>query len=153
DGGLPPSSSHSGGHMKAIRVHSIGGPEVLKYEEAPTPVPGKGEALVKIAACGVNYIDVYFRTGVAKESQFPYIPGREAAGTVEAVGEGVSEVRVGARVAYAITPGSYAEYSVIPAARLVNLPDGVDFKLGAAIMLQGMTAHYLTHSTFPLHRG
>ncbi len=139
--------------MKAIRVHGYGGPEVLKYEDAPAPLAGKGEALVKIAAAGLNYIDVYFRTGASKAPQMPFIPGHEGAGTVTAIGEGVTEVKVGDRVAYAMTPGSYAEYAAVPAWRLVKLPDDVDFKIGAAIMLQGMTAHYLTHSTFPLRSG
>lgn len=139
--------------MRAIRIHTVGGPEVLKYEEVPVPVPGKGEALVKVAACGVNYIDVYFRSGLSKESRMPFTPGREASGTVEKVGEGVTEVGTGDRVAWAIAPGSYAEYTVVPAARLVKLPDRVDFKLGAATLLQGLTAHYLTHSTFPLRPG
>ena len=139
--------------MKAIRVHNYGGPEVLKYEDVPEPVPGKGEAVVKIAASGVNFIDIYFRTGLSKAAQLPFIPGQEGAGTVSSAGEGVSEVKVGDRVAYAMTPGSYAEYAVVPAWRLVKLPDEVDFKVGAAIMLQGMTAHYLAHSTFPLKSG
>ena len=139
--------------MKAIRIHSYGGPEALKYEDAPVPAPGKGEALVKIAAAGVNFIDIYFRTGVFKSTQFPFTPGHEAAGTVSAAGEGVTEVKVGDRVAYAMAIGAYAEFAVVPAWRLVALPSNVDYKVGAAIMLQGMTAHYLTHSTFPLKPG
>lgn len=138
--------------MKAIRVHSYGGPEVLRYEDVPVPNPGKGEAVVKIAAIGMNYIDIYFRTGVSK-AELPFTLGHEGAGTVTAIGEGVSEVKVGDRVAYAMHQGSYAEFAAVPAWRLVKLPDGIDFKLGAAIMLQGMTAHYLTHSTFPLTTG
>ena len=139
--------------MKAIRIHSYGGPEALKYEDAPVPAPGKGEALVKIAAAGVNFIDIYFRTGVFKSTQFPFTPGHEGAGAVSAVGEGVTEVKVGDRVAYAMAIGAYAEFAVVPAWRLVALPSNVDYKVGAAIMLQGMTAHYLTHSTFPLKPG
>jgi NADPH2:quinone reductase len=139
--------------MKAIRIHNYGGPEVLKYEDAPEPVAGKGEAVVKIAAAGVNFIDIYYRTGVHKSHQLPFTPGQEGAGTVHSVGEGVSEVKVGDRVAYSMTQGSYAEFAAVPAWKLAKLPDDVDFKLGAAIMLQGMTAHYLTHTTFPLKAG
>jgi NADPH2:quinone reductase len=139
--------------MKAVRVHTYGGPEVLKYEEAPMPVAGKGEAVVKIAAAGLNFVDIYFRTGLYKAPQLPFIPGQEAAGTVSSTGEGVTEVKAGDRVAYAMTQGSYAEFAAVPAWKLVKLPENVDFKLGAAIMLQGMTAHYLTHSTFPLKPG
>lgn len=139
--------------MKAIRIHNYGGPEVMRYEEAPAPVPAKGEAVVKIGAAGLNFIDIYFRTGLSKAAQLPFTPGFEGAGTVTAVGEGVSEVKIGDRVAYAMTQGAYAEYAAVPAWRLVNLPDNVDFKRGAAILLQGMTAHYLTHSTFPLKPG
>src|SRR5262249_20496467 len=132
---------------------TTGGPEVLKYEDAPEPKPVRGEALVKIAAIGLNFIDIYFRTGLYKPSQFPFIPGSEAAGTVTAIGEGVTEVQPGDRVAYAMSLGAYAEYAAVPAWRLVKLPDPIDFKAGAAIMLQGMTAHYLTDSTFPLKTG
>jgi NADPH:quinone reductase len=139
--------------MKAVRVHDYGGPEVLKYEDAPVPTAGKGEVVVKIAAAGVNFIDIYFRTGLSKAPQLPFIPGHEGAGTVSSIGEGVTEVNVGDRVAYAMSQGSYAEYAVVPAWRLVKLPDNIDFKLGAAILLQGMTAQYLTHSTFPLMSG
>jgi NADPH2:quinone reductase len=139
--------------MKAIRIHNYGGTEVLQYEDAPAPSPGKGEALVKIAAAGVNFIDIYFRTGLSKAPQLPFIPGHEGAGTVVAIGEGVNELQVGDRVAYAMSLGSYAEFAVTPAWKLVKLPDSVDFVLGAAIMLQGMTAHYLTHSTFALSAG
>ena len=139
--------------MKAIRVHNYGGPEVMRYEDLPVPAAGKGEAVVKIAAAGLNFIDIYFRSGLSKAAQLPFIPGHEGAGTVSAVGEGVTDVKVGDRVAYAMTQGSYAEYAVVPAWKLVKLPENVDFKLGAAIMLQGMTAHYLTHSTFPIVSG
>lgn len=139
--------------MKAIRIHNYGGPEVMKYEEAPAPAAGKGEAVVKIAAAGVNFIDIYFRSGLYKAAQLPFTPGQEGAGIVNAIGEGVTEVKVGDRVAYAMTQGAYAEYAVVPAWKLVKLPDNVDFKVGAATMLQGMTAHYLTHHTFPLRKG
>ncbi len=106
--------------MKAIRVHNYGGPEVLKYEEMPAPAAGKGEAMVKIAAAGLNFIDIYFRTGLSKAAQLPFTPGHEAAGTVTSVGEGVTEVKPGDRVAYAMTQGAYAEYAVVPAWRLVK---------------------------------
>jgi len=139
--------------MKAVRVHNYGGPEVLKYEDAPVPVAGRGEAVVKIAAAGLNFVDIYFRTGLYKAPQLPFVPGQEAAGGVSSVGEGVTEVKVGDRVAYAMTQGAYAESAAVPAWKLVKLPDSVDLKLGAAIMLQGMTAHYLTHSTFQLRPG
>jgi NADPH:quinone reductase len=139
--------------MKAIRIHEYGDPSVLKYEDVPDPTPGKGEAVVKIAAAGLNFIDIYFRTGLSKAAQLPFTPGHEGAGTVTAIGEGVAEVKVGDRVAYAMTQGSYAEYAVVPAWRLVKLPESIEFNLGAAILLQGMTAHYLTHNTFPLMLG
>ena len=139
--------------MKAIRVHSLGGPEVLTFEEVPDPSPGGGQALVRVEAAGLNYIDVYFRTGLYKSPAMPFIPGQEAAGVVEAVGLGVTEVAVGDRVAYAGVQGAYAERAVVPAARLVRLPDGVSTRQGAAAMLQGMTAHYLAVSTYPLKPG
>lgn len=138
--------------MKAIRVHTHGSPEALQFDEVPDPTPQEGEAVVRIEAAGVNFIDVYFRTGLYK-SQPPFTPGQEAAGTVAAVGAGVTEVAVGDRVAYSGVQGSYAELAVVPAARLVNLPEGVSAKQGAAAMLQGMTAHYLACSTYPLKPG
>ena len=138
--------------MKAIRIHEYGGPEQLRYEEVPTPRPGIGEALVKVEAIGLNYIDVYHRTGLYPGA-LPFTPGLEAAGVAEAVGEGVKEVKVGDRVAYSGVPGSYAEYVAAPERQLVGLPEGVDARTGAAVMLQGMTAHYLTHATFVLKRG
>jgi NADPH2:quinone reductase len=138
--------------VQAIRIHEPGGPEALRLEDVSEPTPGAGEALVKIAAAGVNYIDVYFRTGL-----YPYpLPGTlglEAAGTIVAVGPDVTGVRTGDRVAYTGVPGAYAEMAVVPADRLVKLPDGVSFRDGAAAMLQGMTAHYLAISTYPLHAG
>jgi NADPH2:quinone reductase len=138
--------------MKAIQVKELGGPEKLQLVDLPKPSPGPHQALVKIAASGVNFIDVYFRTGLYK-ADLPFVPGSEAAGTVEAVGAEVTEVAPGDRVAYAMARGSYAEYAVVPAAQLVKIPGGPDFQQAAAGMLQGMTAHYLTHSTFPLKKG
>jgi NADPH2:quinone reductase len=139
--------------MKAIRVHSVGGPEVLKLEDIPVPEPAAGEAVVKVSVIGLNFIDVYYRTGLYKAPKFPFTPGMEAAGTVTAVGPNVSEIKVGDRVAWAMAMGAYAEYAAVVAWKLVKLPDNVDFEQGAAIMLQGMTAHYLSHSTFPLKSG
>ncbi len=138
--------------MKAIRIHKTGGPEVLTCEDAPEPQPGAGEAVVKVEAAGVNFIDIYFRTGLYKAA-LPFTPGMEASGTVTAVGPGVTEVQAGDRVAYAMNPGAYAAYALAPVWKLVKLPAGVDAKQGAAIMLQGMTAHYLAYSTFPLKPG
>ena len=138
--------------MKAIQVQTPGGPEQMHFVDAPLPEIGPKQALVRIAASGVNFIDVYFRSGLYK-SELPVAIGSEGAGTVEAVGEGVTEVTVGDRVAYAMARGSYAEYAVVPAAMLVKIPAHVDFHTAAAAMLQGMTAHYLTHSTFPLKSG
>jgi NADPH:quinone reductase len=138
--------------MKAIQVYEPGGPDQLKVVDVPMPVPGSGEVLVKIAAIGVNYIDVYFRTGLYK-SGLPIAIGMEAAGVVEALGAGASGFLVGERVAYAMCRGSYAEYAAVPAWQLVKLPGPVGFETAAAAMLQGMTAHYLTHSTFQLKAG
>ena len=138
--------------MKAIQVKENGGPEQMRLVDIPVPQAGPGQALVKVAASGVNFIDVYFRTGLYK-ADLPFTPGMEAAGVVEAVGPEVSEVRPGDRVAYAMARGSYAEYAVVPAWQLMKVPDGIDLKSAAAVMLQGMTAHYLTHSTFPLKSG
>jgi NADPH2:quinone reductase len=138
--------------MKIIQVAKHGGPEELKLVDAPVPTPGSGEALIKIAASGVNFIDVYFRTGLYK-ADLPFTPGNEGAGTVEAVASGVTELAPGDRVAWAMHRGSYAEYATVPARQLVKLPAGVDLNTAAAAMLQGMTAHYLTHSTYPLKQG
>jgi NADPH2:quinone reductase len=137
--------------MKAIRVHAAGGPEVLKLDEIPSPTPKTGEALVKVDAAGLNYIDVYFRTGTYK-AELPLTIGMEAGGTVTAVGGNVSEVKVGDKVAYTGVAGAYAEQAVVPSSKLVVLPAGVSTKQGAAAMLQGMTAHYLACSTYPLKR-
>ncbi|MBI3990304.1 MAG: quinone oxidoreductase [candidate division NC10 bacterium] len=138
--------------MKAIRVHEPGGPDVLRSEEVPTPTPGAEEGLVRIEASGLNYIDTYHRAGLYK-MPLPFTPGVEAAGVVTAVGSHVRDIQIGDRVAYTGVPGAYAEYAVVPAARLVKLPEGVDTKTAAAAMLQGMTAHYLTRTTYPLKRG
>jgi NADPH2:quinone reductase len=138
--------------MKAIRVETPGGPEVLQYQDIPDPVPAEGQALVRIEAIGVNFIDVYHRTGLYKVP-LPFTLGQEGAGTVEAVGPGVSGVAVGDRVAYTGIMGSYAEKAAVAADRLVKLPDGLSARDGAAAMLQGMTAHYLACSTYPLKPG
>ncbi len=138
--------------MKAIFVPQPGGPEAMQYLEVPEPSPRPGEALVKIHSIGVNFIDIYFRTGLYK-AELPIALGMEAAGVVEAVGENVTEVAAGDRVAYAMPRGSYAGYHAVPAWQLVKLPAAVGFDQAAAAMLQGMTAHYLTHSTFPLEPG
>ena len=138
--------------MKAIRIHASGGPEVMKLEDVPEPQPKAGEAIVKIDAAGLNFIDVYQRSGLYK-LDMPLTLGLEAGGTVTAVGPGVTEVKVGDRVAYTGVPGAYAQSAAVPAARLVVLPQGVSTKQGAAIMLQGMTAHYLACSTYPLKKG
>src|SRR5438552_11050756 len=138
--------------MRAIRVHQYGGPEAMRLEELPTPTPGPGQALVRIEAAGVNFIDIYQCTGLYKGA-LPLPLGLEAAGAVEAVGPGVTEVKAGDRVAWPNVPGSYATHNLVPADRLVPLPAGVDARTGAAAMLQGMTAHYLSHSTYPLKPG
>ncbi len=138
--------------MKAIRVHSHGAPEVLTYEDVPQPVPGPLEALVKLEAAGVNFIDVYHRTGRYPTS-LPYTIGQEGAGTVVAVGAEARGVRTGDRVAYTGVQGAYAEYAAVPAERLIAIPDGVSTRQGAAAMLQGMTAHYLACTTYPLKAG
>lgn len=138
--------------MKAIRIHEKGGPEVLTYEEVPTPQPGPGEVLIKVAAAGVNFIDIYYRTGIYPVAT-PYIPGEEAAGIVEAVGEGVTEFKPGDRVAHCQKMGSYAEYQAAPVSKVVPVPEGLDLKQAAAVMLQGITAHYLSHSTYPIKPG
>jgi NADPH:quinone reductase len=139
--------------MKAIRIHSLGGPEVLKLEEVPDPQPGEGQAVVRVEAAGVNFVDVYFRTGLYKMPALPFTPGQEAAGTVAAVGPGVTEVAVGDRVAYTGVQGTYAELALAPAARLVKIPGGITTRQAAAAMLQGITAHYLATSTYPLKPG
>ena len=138
--------------MKAIRIEAQGGPEVMKWVELPTPQPGAGQALVRVEAAGVNFIDIYQRSGVYK-MQLPFTPGQEGAGVVEAVGPSVAEVKAGDRVAWAGVVGSYATHQIIPSARLVPVPAKLDAKSAAAAMLQGMTAHYLITDTFPLRPG
>jgi len=140
--------------VNAIRIDHLGGPEVLQLTDLPVPTPAAGEALVRQTAAGVNYIDVYQRTGLYKKD-VPFVPGREGAGVVEAVGPGVTEFARGDRVAYAQTPalGGYAEANVVPVRELVPIPDGVDDRTACAAMLQGMTAHYLATDTFPLRPG
>jgi NADPH2:quinone reductase len=137
--------------MRAIRISQHGGPEVLRLEELPTPTPGPGQLLVRLEAAGVNFIDVYQRTGQYKVP-LPYVMGLEGAGVVEAAGS-AGEFAPGARVAWTGVPGSYATHALVPADRAVPLPQGVDAQAGAAAMLQGITAHYLSHSTYPLQAG
>lgn len=138
--------------MRAIRVHEVGGPEVLRLEELPVPEPGPGEVLVRLLAIGVNFIDTYKRKGLYP-MPLPFTLGEEGAGVVEKVGEGVVGVRPGDRVAFANVQGAYAEYLVVPAERLVPVPEGLDPKLAAAALLQGMTVHYLLKSTYPVAPG
>ena len=138
--------------MKAIRVHAPGGPEALRLEDVPEPRPGPGEAVVRTEATGVNFIEVYQRKGLYP-LQTPFTPGAEGAGTVVAVGEGVATLRVGERVASETLNGAYAELAKTKAERLVRLPDGVEGRVGASVMLQGITAHYLATSTYPIQRG
>jgi NADPH:quinone reductase len=139
--------------IKAIRIHSPGGPEVMKWEDVPRPEPGPGEALIKQEAAGLNYIDVYFRSGLYKAPTMPLVLGQEGAGTVVAVGPGVTTVKPGDRVAYAGALGGYATERAIAADRLVKLPEAIDFKTAAAMMLQGMTAQYLIRRTYPVKSG
>lgn len=138
--------------MKAIRIHEYGGPEVMKFEDIPTPTPGAGEVLVRLAASGVNFIDTYKRAGIYKGA-LPYTAGEEGAGTVEAVGEGVSGFAKGDLVVYANVGGAYAEYQAVPAAKLVRVPSGIDLKAACAAMLQGLTAHYLVKGVYSLKAG
>ncbi|MBA3373020.1 MAG: quinone oxidoreductase [Euzebyaceae bacterium] len=138
--------------MKAIRMHETGDPEVMRLEEVDDPRPAQGGVTVRVAAAGVNFIDLYRRSG-AYAVDLPLTPGSEGAGVVEAVGDGVTDLREGDQVAWAAAPGSYAELVSLPTAKAVPVPDGVDLQLAAAVMLQGMTAHYLASSTFPLREG
>ena len=137
--------------MQAIQIDQPGGAEVLRLVDLPVPTPGPGQALVRIEAAGVNFVDVYHRTGLYPNAM-PLVLGREAAGIVERVGAGVTMVRAGDRVVSESVPGAYAEYAVVPVERLVPLPDRVSAREGAAVMLQGLTAHYLTHTTYPLRQ-
>lgn len=138
--------------MRAIVVHETGGPEAMRVEDVPVPEPGPGQVRVRVHYAGVNFIDVYHRTGLYALER-PFTLGSEAAGEVDAVGPGVSEFRQGDRVAYAMERGAYAEYALVPAWKLVHVPEGIGLDTAAAVMLQGMTAHYLTHSTYPLREG
>jgi NADPH:quinone reductase len=138
--------------MKAIQIQAVGGPEQLRMAELPIPVPASGEVLVKVHYAGVNFIDIYQREGRYK-LPLPATLGQEAAGIVEDVGEGVRDFAKGDAVTWCSVMGTYAEFAIVPAARLVAVPAGLDLKLAAAVMLQGMTAHYLAHSTYPLKRG
>src|SRR5215510_10544881 len=138
--------------MKAVRVHTPGGPDSLRYEDVAEPTAKAGQAVVKVDAAGINYIDIYYRSGLYK-AELPLTLGMEAGGTVTAIGPGVTQVKVGDKVAYTGVPGSYAEYALVPADRLVVLPAGLSTKHGAAAMLQGMTAHYLACTTWPLQPG
>jgi NADPH2:quinone reductase len=138
--------------MKAIQIHETGGPEVLKLAELPIPQPGPGQVLIRVEAVGVNFIEIYFRKGTYKAA-LPFTPGSEAAGTVEELGPGVTGFAAGDAVASVSVLGSYAEYALVPAASLVKVPAGLSMQQAAAALLQGMTAHYLSHSTFPLKAG
>ena len=138
--------------MNAIRVHEFGGPEVLRQEDLPLPEPGLGQIRLKVQAVGVNFIDIYQRTGQYRGA-LPFTLGQEAAGVVDAVGEGATDFRVGDRAGYTSVQGSYAEYAVVPASLAVSIPSGIDFEQAAAVLLQGYTAHYLTYSTYPLRAG
>jgi NADPH:quinone reductase len=138
--------------MRAIQITRHGGSEVLQLQELPTPTPGAGQVLVRLEAAGVNFIDVYHRTGLYK-APLPFVIGQEGAGVVEALGAGVSEPAIGTRIAWTNVAGSYATHAVVPADKTIELPAGVDGRSGAAAMLQGMTAHYLSHSTYPLKAG
>jgi NADPH2:quinone reductase len=138
--------------VQGIRITQCGGPEVMKYSDFELPAPGKGEALVRLHAAGVNFIDIYQRRGTYKVA-LPYTPGFEGAGVVEQVGEGVDHVKVGDRVAYSSTLGSYAQANIVPAWMLIPLPKEISFEQGAAIPLQGMTAHYLLNEFYKLKKG
>lgn len=138
--------------MKAIQIHQTGGPEVLQLLDLPIPQPGAGEVLIRIEAIGVNFVEIYFRKGVYKAT-LPFTPGTEAAGTVEKVGPGVTGFSPGDAVASTSVLGSYAEYALVSAAQLVKIPNSITLEQAAAAMLQGMTAHYLAYSTFPLKAG
>jgi NADPH:quinone reductase len=135
--------------MYAVRIHEHGSVDVMRYEEVPTPEPGAGEVRVKLAAVGINFIDTYQRAGLYKVA-LPFILGQEGAGVVDTVGEGVTDFKAGDPVVYTSVPYAYAQYTIVPAARLLHLPDKLDFHQAAAVILQGLTAHYLVNSTFPL---
>jgi NADPH2:quinone reductase len=140
--------------MKAMRFHTTGGPEVFRFEDVPVPGPGEGQVLVRLRASGVNFVDIYHRRGdYPPPGGLPCITGQEAAGVVAVLGPGVTGLKAGDRVTYAGAPGSYAEYAVVPAWRLVPVPAALSFDQAAALMLQGMTAHYLLHTTHPTRAG
>ena len=138
--------------MRAIQIKHTGGPEVMELVELPTPRPGTGQVLVKVEAAGVNFIDTYLREG-RYPAELPFTPGQEAAGTIAALGEGVSGFAVGDRVAWNGTRGTYAEFACAPASDLLKIPDGMSFQQAAAVLLQGLTAHYLSHDTHPIRAG
>ena len=138
--------------MKAIQISEAGGPDVLKLVELPIPEPGPGQVLLRVEATGVNFVEVYFRKGIYKAA-FPLIPGSEAAGTIEELGPGVTGFAAGDAVVSTSVMGSYAEYALVPAAQLVKVPAGLSMESAAAVLLQGMTAHYLAFSTYPLKAG
>lgn len=138
--------------MRAIRIHSFGGPEQLVMEDLPLPEPAAGQVRVRVEAAGVNFIDVYQRSG-RYTGTLPFTPGMEGAGAVDAIGPGVGDLTPGVRVAWASVRGSYASMAIVPAEKLVRIPEGIETRAAAAAMLQGMTAHYLAHSTYPIHRG
>jgi NADPH2:quinone reductase len=138
--------------MQAIQITQTGGADVLQLRELPTPAPGPGEALIRIEACGVNFIDIYLREG-RYASPLPFIPGQEAAGVVAALGPGVTDFKVGDRVAWCGVPGTYAQFAVAPVVQLIAIPSGVSTRQAAATMLQGMTAHYLAYSTYAIQPG
>src|SRR5262249_24441719 len=140
--------------VAAVRVHKHGGPGVLTYEEVEVPAPGPGQARVKNHACGLNYIDTYFRSGLyPSASGMPFVAGNEGAGEVVAIGPGVTDVKVGDRVGYTSALGSYAAERIMPADRLVKLPDAISYEQAAGMMLKGMTVEYLLHRTFKLQNG
>jgi NADPH:quinone reductase len=138
--------------MKAMCIQQYGGPEVIQLQDLAIPVPQTGDVLIRVKSAGLNFIDIYQRTGLYK-NPLPFVLGNEAAGVVQAVGDGVQEFSAGDRVAFAMHLGAFAEYVCVPAAKVVAIPDSIDFATAAAVMLQGMTAHYLTHHTFPLQPG
>jgi NADPH2:quinone reductase len=139
--------------MKAMQINEFGGPEVMKYQDVADPTPGEGEAVVEIQAAGVNFTDIYSRQGINPGPPLPRTIGVEGAGVVKVIGPGVAEVKVGDEVTYCTAPGAYAELALVPSWRLIKRPTGVDAKAGAAAILQGMTAHYLCHSTYAVKKG
>jgi NADPH2:quinone reductase len=139
--------------IHAIQIHEHGGPEVLRYEEVDIPEPGSGQVRLRQTAAGINFLDIYLRKGDLKLQELPFIPGHEGAGVVEAVGEGVTDVKVGDRVAYQNVIGGYASQRIIPADRLVPLPEAISDEQAASMMVKGMTAEYLVRRTYPIKPG